>query len=172
MRRISGLAVCYQNGWDGRRVPLLDRCRVEMLDAGRGEPGKPASNPTSEKYRPTQGRPCSKSRANNHPRVPSRPRSSHTEPQSAGRKLHSYFLVNGCRRQLSFEHKLLERPPKAMIEGRDRQAWSVARQSTSPCYPIEVLGERRILPPRARRPISNLHRALVLGRVRYRNADA
>src|SRR3954468_13180171 len=37
---------------------------------------------------------------------PSRPRSSHTEAQSADRKLHRYFLVNGCRRQLSFEPPL------------------------------------------------------------------
>ena len=34
---------------------------------------------------------------------PSRPRSSHTEAQSADRKLHRYFLVNRCRRQLSFD---------------------------------------------------------------------
>ena len=49
-------------------------CCVEILDAGRAEAGKPASNPTGEKDRSAQRRPCSKSLRYNHPHTPLSPR--------------------------------------------------------------------------------------------------
>src|SRR3954454_24069697 len=69
----------------------------------------PASQPVKKPARKTV--PPNAARARNRCAIitlesPYRPRSSHIEAQSADRNLHCYFLVNGCRRQLSFEPPL------------------------------------------------------------------